>query len=214
MKKIILLIPFILIVISCQEGNFDENNIEILPYVPLELTEGNNISFRTSGGEAGDYERGEGVVVKGGGIDDYDQYYLSSDSIKLCETSQMITDSSQTIGVQVLASFKEFYLSFHLDSWGDVHFPTGYLSLESSEKEFGRELHGGGYPFNPKCSQSIPTSLQILEITDESIKGTFEAEFFRQVTDELVAPFPDNCDEWESVGLMRAAFDVPLTICE
>ena len=77
-----------------------------------------------------------------------------------------------------------------------------------------RDSYYGGFPFTPKCSNNFPITLNIEEETADFISGTFEAEFFQSVADTLIAPAPDNCDDWESVGRMRAAFAIPLNNCE
>lgn len=204
----LFLLAFILIIIACQPDNFDKITEEALPYEPIILEEGHKISYRFKE-KLTNHEQGYGVVIKSFG----DQaYHLSSDTILVCETTTTITGDNSTQTSLVHAQFSNFYTNFHIGSNGEIYGSTAYLTEKSAQNEW--TIFYGGFPFTPKCSQDYPVVLNIEEKTTEFISGTFEAEFFQSVADSLIAPAPDNCADWESVGIMRAAFAVPLTICD
>lgn len=204
----LLSLALLLIIIACQPDNFDEIAEEALPYEPVILEEGNQISLRFREKET-NHEQGYGVVVKSFGDD---AYHLSSDTIVVCETTTTITDNGITETNTVLARFSKFYVNFYIGTNGEIYGSHAYITELSNQNE--RSTFYGGFPFTPKCSQDYPIIVNIEEKTSELIRGTFEAEFFQSVADSLIAPAPDNCADWESVGILRAAFAVPLTICE
>ena len=206
MKYVIFFLSIIFIVVACQPDNFDEITTETLPFEPIVLEEGSKIKYRFKEKETV-HEQGYGVVAD---FFDHDYYYLSSDTITLCEVSYNVDGSGGLLNV--ISRFADFYITFSTDENGEVYGPSGCIVETLGEND--RVNYYGGFPFTPKCSNNTPITLNIEEKTDEFISGTFEAEFFRSIADSLIPPAPDNCDDWESVGVMRAAFAVPLTICE
>ncbi|MEM1121509.1 MAG: hypothetical protein AAGJ18_13755 [Bacteroidota bacterium] len=207
-KYSFLFFAFCLFIIACQPDNFDEIIEEPLPYEPVVLEEGNQISFRFKGRNT-NYPQGYGVVVESSSSK---RYYLSSDTVLVCETSIVDTDSSSIESSNVIVRFNDFFINFTEDINGEIRTASGTIIQTSDQNE--RTTFIGGWPFVPKCSSDYPTVLTIEEKTSEMIKGTFEAEFFQSVVDSLIPPAPDNCADWESVGIMRAAFAIPLTVCE
>ena len=139
-----------------------------------------------------------------------DNYYLSSDTITVCEITE--SDDGLSRSLTVISRFSDFSVSFSVDNSGNIFGASGHI-LANFGTDDAVNYHGG-FPFSPKCVDNSPVTLRIEELTDNFIRGTFEAEFFQSVVDSLIPPAPDNCADWESVGFMRAAFDVPLTICE
>lgn len=206
MKSVLFFLSIIFLVVACQPDNFDEITTETLPFEPIVLEEGSKIKYRFKEKETV-HEQGYGVVVNSFDTKDY---YLSSDTITLCEVNQSeggLGDTSNVIG-----RFSEFYITFSTDENGEVYAPSGYIVETLGDNN--RVNYYGGFPFTPECSTNTPITLNIEEKTDDFISGTFEAEFFQSVVDSLIPPVPDNCDDWESVGVMKAAFAVPLTVCE
>ncbi len=206
MKSLIFFLSIIFIIVACEPDNFDEITTETLPFEPIVLEEGSKIKYRFKEKETV-HEQGYGVVAN---FFDTKDYYLSSDTITLCEISYREDGLNGTLNV--ISRFADFYITFSIDENGNVFAPSGYIVEKLGENE--RVNYYGGFPFTPKCSNNTPVTLNIEEKTDEFISGTFEAEFFKSVDDALIPPAPDNCDDWESVGVMKAAFAVPLTACE
>lgn len=206
MKFQLFFLSLIFIVVACQPENFDEITTETLPFEPIVLEEGSKIKYRLKQKET-THEQGYGVVAN---FFDTEDYYLSSDTITVCEINYSEDGLSSTLNV--VSQFADFYITFSIDENGEVFAPTGYIAERIGENDWVN--YYGGFPFTPKCSNNIPTILNIEEKTDDFISGTFEAEFFQSVVDSLIPPAPDNCADWESVGVMRAAFAVPLTVCE
>ena len=198
-----------LLVVACQADNFDEITEVALPYEPIILEEGSQITYRLKQ-KGTNFNRGYGVVIEDFGIEDY---YLSSDTITLCETETTIfPEGGGTSSTNIIASFSNFYITFSIDEPGNVFPGTAYIVEVLGENDI--LTYYGGFPFVPKCSEDYSTIVNIEEKTDEFIRGTYEAEFFQSVVDSLIAPYPDNCNDWESVGLMQAAFTIPLNTCE
>lgn len=192
-------------ILACQSDNFDEIETEVIPFEPLVLKKGNQVSYSFQG-EKKDYERGYGVVVD---HRDYKDYFLSSDTIPLCEVTYSEDGLSNMINV--ISSFSDFAVSFSTDSRGIVYGATGHAILKKGENE--KVTVHGGFHFSSECGNNSPVILQIEQETDKFIRGHFEAEFFQSIAG-LIPPAPDNCSDWISVGILRAAFDIPLTICE
>jgi len=203
-QRLILLLCMFAI-IACQEDNFDEFTTEPIFLEPIELKRDDQIIFRIGESEK-NLERGYGVVVD---FFSSDTYFLSSDTITLCDTNFDPNGLDGTLNV--IVQFSDFYVSYNTDQAGDVVNPTGAVVQVAENNE--KVNYYGGFPFTPKCSTRFPTTLTIIEQTDDFVRGTFEAEFFQSIADSLIAPVPDNCDDWESVGIMQAAFNIPISIC-
>jgi len=192
-------------ILACQSDNFDDIETEPLAFEPLVLKKGNQVSYSFQGEEK-DYERGYGVVVDSGIFRDY---FLSSDTITLCEINS--SENNLTDTVNVITSFSNFAIIFSVDNNEKISGATGHAVLKNGENE-NVNVHGG-FHFSSKCGNNSPVILRIEEETDKFIRGHFEAEFFQSIVG-LIPPAPDNCSDWISVGILRAAFDIPLTICE
>ena len=202
-----LIFLFIIVSIAaCTSDNFDLITEEPLDFEPVELKKGNQITYIFQNQEKS-YGNGYGVFAN---IGDFESYYLSSDTITLCEIT--ISPNGQRTTLNVINRFSDFAVSFDIDPDGNIIGATGHIYKVFGEDD--TKTYHGGFPFTPKCSTNFPITLQIEDKTDNFIRGTFEAEFFQSVVDSLIPPVPDNCDDWESVGVMRAAFALPLTKCE
>lgn len=102
-------------------------------------------------------------------------------------------------------------ISSFLVAWanidGDAPFP--YFAL-NAYVENGDTAIAEWDLFLEGCSQA-PPQLTIIEQTDSTVRGRFEAEFFRL---SVVDTFYNDCRDWRSVGILGAEFSVPIIDCE
>lgn len=172
---------------ACEQENFDETMEEVLPTDTTTIIQNDGtFQYRIEGREAVRIN-GFGKVRYQEGIGD--SYLISSDSV-FCKPNGFYT------GLGFAISFDKAPGSqIHEARWGVIE--KGFFG-NSGDLESNIYEH---------CDGSTG-KLHITKETETFIEGYYEAEYF-----ELIGQNGQDCASWQSAGLIRVDFAVPLERC-
>lgn len=122
-------------------------------------------------------------------------YIVASDSIR-CTPDGMYSTAAQSDTGFVITFFKSLQNDF----------PGAQAVLRRVIDGDTLAVYSGA--FLRACANTQPI-VTIGRETDSILAGSYKAEFF-----ELVGQNPNDCASWRSVGVLSAAFSVPLQLCE